>query len=284
MGLNAKLVVVGGEVKTTELKLRLPSTIGRARGTSIVLQHPLVSRQHCEIFEADGHLRVRDLGSLNGTFVNNERITSDVLLPPGELLTVGSVTFRAVYEPLASAEKSDGSGTSSAKTKTGTIESLPVGKGSEPVEAAEPVAQEEPEVKEEMTLEASGDYSGLLDSGEIPPLDDGDDELESRPPLFQLASAEPAKPAPAAKPAAVAPPMATPVAAKGAAPIEAKPPAAAPASSKPNFAALANDDTTKSAPAVPKASPPSPWGDVEEPEAKEDEEDDDFNNFLKNLK
>lgn len=284
MGLNAKLVVVGGEVKTTELKLRLPSTIGRARGTSIVLQHPLVSRQHCEIFEADGHLRVRDLGSLNGTFVNNERITSDVLLPPGELLTVGSVTFRAVYEPLAAPEKSDGSGASGAKTKTGTIESLPVGKESEPVAAADPAAQEEPEIKEEMTLEASGDYTGLLDSGEIPPLDDGDDELESRPPLFQLASAEPAKPAPAAKPAAVAPPMATSVAAKGGASTEAKPPAAAPASNKPNFAALANDDTTKSAPAVPKAGPPSPWGDIEEPEAKEDEEDDDFNNFLKNLK
>ena len=60
MGLNVKLVVVGGEVKTTELKLRLPSTIGRARGTTIVLPHPLVSRQHCEIFEADGRLRVRD--------------------------------------------------------------------------------------------------------------------------------------------------------------------------------------------------------------------------------
>ena len=97
MGLNVKLVVVGGDVKTTELKLRLPSTIGRGRGTSIVLPHPLVSRQHCELFESDGQLMVRDLGSLNGTFVNNQRITESPL-PPGELLTVGTVTFRAVYE------------------------------------------------------------------------------------------------------------------------------------------------------------------------------------------
>ena len=37
MSLNAKLVVVGGDVKTTEIKLRLPSTIGRGRGTAIVL-------------------------------------------------------------------------------------------------------------------------------------------------------------------------------------------------------------------------------------------------------
>jgi predicted component of type VI protein secretion system len=97
MALNVKLVVVGGDVKTTELTLRLPSTIGRGRGTSIVLPHPLVSRQHCELFEADGQLMVRDLGSLNGTFVNNQRVTESPLAP-GELLTVGTVTFRAVYE------------------------------------------------------------------------------------------------------------------------------------------------------------------------------------------
>jgi pSer/pThr/pTyr-binding forkhead associated (FHA) protein len=97
MSLNVKLVVVGGDVKTTELTLRLPSTIGRGRGTSVILPHPLVSRQHCELYEADGQLMVRDLGSLNGTFVNNQRIT-DALLAPGELLTVGTVTFRAVYE------------------------------------------------------------------------------------------------------------------------------------------------------------------------------------------
>jgi hypothetical protein len=62
-----------------------------------MLPHPLVSRQHCELYETEGRLMVRDLGSLNGTFINNERI-SDAPLPSGELLTVGAVTFRAMYE------------------------------------------------------------------------------------------------------------------------------------------------------------------------------------------
>jgi predicted component of type VI protein secretion system len=97
MPLNAKLIVVGGDVKTAEIKLRLPSTIGRGRGASIMLPHPLVSRQHCELFESQGKLMVRDLGSLNGTFINNERI-SEAPLPTGELLTIGAVTFRAIYE------------------------------------------------------------------------------------------------------------------------------------------------------------------------------------------
>ena len=98
MAVQATLVVVGGDVKTSEIKLRLPCTIGRGRGSSIVLAHPLVSRQHCEIYEADGALMVRDLGSLNGTFINNQRISETAPLPNNELLTVGTVTFRAVYD------------------------------------------------------------------------------------------------------------------------------------------------------------------------------------------
>src|SRR5437764_8795624 len=115
MSLNAKLVVVGGDVKTPEIKLKLPSTIGRGRGLSIVLQHPLISRQHCELYEAGGRLMVRDLGSLNGTFVNNQRVT-DSPLEPGELLTVGTVTFRAVYE----AAEPAGGGGRGAQRKAGT--------------------------------------------------------------------------------------------------------------------------------------------------------------------
>lgn len=96
--LIAKLLVVGGEVKTTEIKLRLPCVIGRGKGSTVTLPHPLVSRQHCELFESNGRLWVRDLGSLNGTYVNNEKVT-ETELPPNELLTIGTVTFRAVYEP-----------------------------------------------------------------------------------------------------------------------------------------------------------------------------------------
>jgi predicted component of type VI protein secretion system len=94
--MDAKLVVVAGETKATEIKLRLPSTIGRGRDATLTIPHPLVSRQHCEIFEKDGFLVVRDLGSLNGTFIDDERITESVL-HEGALLTVGTVTFRAVY-------------------------------------------------------------------------------------------------------------------------------------------------------------------------------------------
>src|SRR4051794_34233106 len=94
---SVKLVVVSGEVKTKELSIKLPSTIGRGRATAVILPHPLVSRNHCELYETDGRLMVRDLGSLNGTYVNNERVT-EAPLDPGDSLTVGTVTFRAEYD------------------------------------------------------------------------------------------------------------------------------------------------------------------------------------------
>lgn len=96
--LKAKLVVVGGDAKSKEVNLRLPTVIGRGRDVGLTLPHPLVSRRHTELFEKDGYVYVKDLGSLNGTYVNNRKISAQQRLAPNELLTLGNVTFRAMYE------------------------------------------------------------------------------------------------------------------------------------------------------------------------------------------
>ena len=93
---GAKLVVVGGDTKYKQIELRFPAVIGRNKDCDIVLRHALVSRRHCEISASDSALTVRDLGSLNGTFIGRERVTERII-QPGELLTIGTVTFRAVY-------------------------------------------------------------------------------------------------------------------------------------------------------------------------------------------
>ncbi len=94
--MDAKLVVVGGDTNYKEIELRASSVVGRSKECDIVLRHALVSRRHCQISIVGPILRVRDLDSLNGTFVGQDRITESDLLP-GELLTIGTVTFRAVY-------------------------------------------------------------------------------------------------------------------------------------------------------------------------------------------
>lgn len=75
----------------------LPLVLGRGREVGLTLASPLVSRQHCEVYRADGKICVRDLESLNGTFVGEERIT-DMELFTGDLLTVGAATFEVVLE------------------------------------------------------------------------------------------------------------------------------------------------------------------------------------------
>ena len=96
--MEAKLVVVGGDATARQYDLELPTIIGRSRSTDLTLGHPLVSRQHCEVFEANGMLMVRDLGSLNGTFIGEMRLAEQPMpVKPGDLLTVGGVTFRAMY-------------------------------------------------------------------------------------------------------------------------------------------------------------------------------------------
>jgi len=70
------------------------NSIGRHDDCVIRIRSSQVSRRHCELFEADGSLIVRDLGSSNGTFVNGDRIEAPRVLHPGDALTIGDVTLR----------------------------------------------------------------------------------------------------------------------------------------------------------------------------------------------
>lgn len=65
-------------------------TLGRAHGNDIVLKDPLVSRTHAVIITRGGALVLEDLGSHNGTFVNDERIHGIRRLQHGDRVGIGS--------------------------------------------------------------------------------------------------------------------------------------------------------------------------------------------------
>jgi hypothetical protein len=68
----------------------LPALIGRETEATIQLERdPAVSRRHAELYEQDGMLWLRDLGSRHGTLVN-ERPAADQELVPGDTIQVGS--------------------------------------------------------------------------------------------------------------------------------------------------------------------------------------------------
>jgi predicted component of type VI protein secretion system len=95
--MEASLIVVKGKASKARITLKLPTIIGRSREVALTIAHPMVSRQHCELFEANGVLMIRDLGSLNGTMVDGRRV-KEAPLPPETEFTVGPLTFRAEYE------------------------------------------------------------------------------------------------------------------------------------------------------------------------------------------
>lgn len=96
--MKAKLVLVAGKADKGEVRLKLPTIIGRTRDAGLMIAHKTVSRRHCELFERHGMLYVRDSGSLNGTLVDDAPI-KESMLKPGHTVTVGPLTFRAEYEP-----------------------------------------------------------------------------------------------------------------------------------------------------------------------------------------
>lgn len=72
----------------------LPSTdIGRGNTNTIVLQNNTVSRQHAKIKVDKGEFVLFDLGSANGTFVNEQRITDPTPLKDGDVVRFGELEF-----------------------------------------------------------------------------------------------------------------------------------------------------------------------------------------------
>jgi pSer/pThr/pTyr-binding forkhead associated (FHA) protein len=71
-------------------------SVGREQESSIFLDDVTVSRKHAEIVHGDGGYRIRDVGSLNGTYVNRVRVDA-VDLRNGDEIQVGKYRFRFVF-------------------------------------------------------------------------------------------------------------------------------------------------------------------------------------------
>ena len=70
-----------------------PITLGAHRGCDLVVDDPQVSRRHAELSAEPDGVRVKDLGSTNGTWWQGSRIT-EVVVGSGALLKLGAVTVR----------------------------------------------------------------------------------------------------------------------------------------------------------------------------------------------
>ncbi len=73
----------------------LPSditVIGRRHDCDLCVPLMVVSRRHCQLNQNDEALKIRDLGSRSGTFLNGKRI-SEATVQAGDYITIGPLTF-----------------------------------------------------------------------------------------------------------------------------------------------------------------------------------------------
>jgi pSer/pThr/pTyr-binding forkhead associated (FHA) protein len=71
-------------------------TIGRSDACDLRLEDTYLSSRHARIANDDGDLSIEDLGSTNGTYVNQELVKGRVHLERGDVVQVGGVLFEVV--------------------------------------------------------------------------------------------------------------------------------------------------------------------------------------------
>jgi hypothetical protein len=74
-------------------KLAEPLEIGRSEGSQIKLDDTYVSTNHARLFPRNGSWFVEDLGSTNGTYLNQQRVSSSSEVHPGDTLKVGKTVL-----------------------------------------------------------------------------------------------------------------------------------------------------------------------------------------------
>jgi pSer/pThr/pTyr-binding forkhead associated (FHA) protein len=93
--MKLKLIVRAGAKEGLEIPLKKEKfLIGRAKECALRAGSEAISRRHCAITRHEDGYTVRDLGSRNGTYVNDARIEREVPLVAGNELRVGPLKFR----------------------------------------------------------------------------------------------------------------------------------------------------------------------------------------------
>ena len=92
----ALVAVLDGAEGGRRIRIAERLTVGRGDDVGLVLDDPEMSRAHAVFAVTPDGLEVQDLGSLNGTWVNGERITAPTLLAAGDAVKVGTTRIEVL--------------------------------------------------------------------------------------------------------------------------------------------------------------------------------------------
>jgi len=94
--LPAALLVIGGELNGSlyDLEDNREYNLGRSINNEISLEFDGISRQHCKVIVGENSVILMDMGSKNGTYLNNNKIESKVNLKKGDIIKIGKIAFK----------------------------------------------------------------------------------------------------------------------------------------------------------------------------------------------
>ncbi|HTU23068.1 MAG TPA: FHA domain-containing protein [Gemmataceae bacterium] len=141
------VVLTPGANQGKELEIKLSQfVVGRDPQCHLRPASPMISKRHCAILQREGKAFIRDFGSTNGTFVNNEPVKGEIELHNGDQLKIGPLLFEARVEVSAPVNRPTPPPPTKPATKT-----VPARKASTPAPsnkpAAKPAATSEPEAE-----------------------------------------------------------------------------------------------------------------------------------------
>ena len=154
----AELKVVGGKHAGQVIPLnRRKFLIGREQDCQLRPNSDMVSRHHCVFSVDDFSVRLRDLGSTNGTLVNGERIRKETVLASGDRILIGNLDFELVIRQGVNLPDSDSKTmppipltNEDTQVNSRTVLEMPT----TPIAAAEPVTSKAPETTQVVPIQS----------------------------------------------------------------------------------------------------------------------------------
>ncbi len=100
----AALLVVGGELNGTLFDIIEEETmIGRNADCTIILEFQGISRHHMQLNLKNSEAEIKDMGSKNGTYINNNKIEGTKAIKRGDIIKLGSIALK--YIPAGDPER-----------------------------------------------------------------------------------------------------------------------------------------------------------------------------------
>lgn len=211
--INVELHVIGGKHSGQVIKLSHKKfLIGREQDCHLRPNSEMVSRHHCIFTLDDFSLRLRDLGSTNGTLVNGERLRKEAVLQPDDIVLVGNLEFKILINDTDAQQTSPAKPASHEDTIVAgseTLAELPpispaeamaavqqpaVAPVEQPAPEAAPPAETAPEAATSPQLAAEGTPAAPMEM--IPPSGSGDTTIISQPMMMPGQQAYPGMPQP----------------------------------------------------------------------------------------